>query len=109
MEAARSVAAFATGNAPGGAAHAVAAGLFAAIAGGAIKTTSRGGGGGRASGQTGTGRGFTQQDADPPGGQQVIVTFGDGVILGTPGQVGKAVAQATGALGGTGMRGTGAF
>ena len=109
MEIARAAAAFATGNIPRGAAHLASAALFGAVAGGAIGGGR--GGGGTASSRADTGAGFQRSDAG--GGeaktQQVVVSFGDGIVLGTPGQVGKAVAQATGALGGTGMQTSGAF
>lgn len=110
MEVARAAAAFATGNIPGGAAHLASAALFGAVAGGAIK--SGGSGGGRsASGTAATGQGFKPTGGRDEGGgqQQVIVTFGDGIILGSPGQVGKAVAEATGALSGTGMASAGSY
>ena len=109
MELARGVASFS--NPVKAAAHFTAAGMFGAIATGVVSTTggskaasaSAGGGGGG-------GPGFRQADAGGEGQtQQVVVTFGDGVVLGSPGEVGKAVAQATGALGGTGMQTGGVF
>lgn len=108
MEIARGVAATFT-NPAAAAAHFASAALFGAIAGGVIGGGR--GGGGTASSRADTGAGFQRSDAG--GGeaktQQVVVSFGDGIVLGTPGQVGKAVAQATGALGGTGMQTSGAF
>ena len=108
MEVARGVALSFTNPIAAGA-HFASAALFAAVAGGVMG--GKKGGGGRASSRAGGGAGFTPTGGDGAGGgtQQVIVTFGDGVILGSPGQVGKAVAQATGALSGTGMQAAGAF
>ena len=108
MELARGVASIEKGPIVAGA-HFAAAAMFGAIAGGAIKTSAGGSpGGGR--GAAKSGGGFSPSGREEGGGaQQVIVTFGDGIILGTPGQVGKAVSEATGALGGTGMQAAGAF
>ena len=87
MEGARAIAAYATGNIAGGISHTLAAGMFAKIAG--------------EGGSAAPAKPPVQRD--PGGGGNITVAFGSGVVLGTAQDVGRAIYDAQGAAGKTGM------
>lgn len=104
MEVARGVAAAATGNFRGAAAHGVAAGLFGAVAGGAFAgapSTGRGEGGA-------SGGGFASAETTPAatggGGGGVVIQQNFMMPLVTQQQIGKSVNDTLKSLGTTGHR-----
>jgi len=105
-ETAASIAAFATGNIPGGIAHAASAAIYAGVAGGAIPS---GGAGGAtaASGEAattggGTVAGTTGQAGGGAGGVTQVFNFNKGFIFGTQQEVAKGISGTLRSIGGTG-------
>lgn len=87
--------------------HTLASGMFFAVAGGAGgRRGSAGGAGGSGAGSTGGGSyGSTGGGGGGGGGQTtIVVQFGDGIVLGSPQDVGRAVQEAQQSMRGTGSK-----
>jgi hypothetical protein len=88
--------------------HTIASGMFFAVAGGAGGRSSGSGGGSAQGGSTGGGNFGPSSGgggSSSSGGQTtVVVQFNDGVVLGRPQDVGRAVQEAQDAMRGTGSK-----
>jgi hypothetical protein len=105
-ETAASIAAFATGNVPGGIAHAASAAIYAGVAGGAIPSGGAGGataaGGEAATTGGGTVAGTAGQAGAGGGGVTQVFNFNKGFIFGSQQEVAKGISGTLRSIGGTG-------
>ncbi len=105
VEAAASIASFATGNIPGGIAHGAAAALYGVAAGTGTTASAAPSGGG----SSGSSSGGSGPSSGTGGGHTYNVFMGRGFVIGTPQKVAKEMAGTMQSLNGTGVgTGTGA-